>query len=56
MNEVQAEFYRLNEVRDLEQLVQVVARDCHEALGVKVVLRGRFILTSRQTLSRECEA
>ena len=51
-----AEYFKTNESYDLELLVQVAARDYHEAHGVKVVLTGRFILNIGQTLSCECEA
>ncbi len=51
-----AEYFKTNESHDLELLVQVVARDGHEAPGVKVVVTGRFILNIGQTLSCECES
>ena len=56
LNEYIASFIGSNEVRDLEQLVQVVARDCHEVLSVKVRVTGKFILNIGQTVSCECEA
>src|SRR5512135_2608004 len=43
-------------VRDLELLTQVMARDCHELLGVKVSVVGRYILNIDQTVICECEA
>ncbi len=51
-----ASFINSNEVRDLERLVQVIARDCHEVLGVKVFVQGRFLLNIGQTLTCECES
>ena len=50
-----ASFLGSQDVRDLELLTQVVARDCHEVLGVKVSVTGRFILNIGQTLICECE-
>ena len=55
LNEYVASYIGSNEVRDLEQFAQVVARDCHEALGVKVTVTGKFILNIGQTLICECE-
>ncbi len=51
-----ASFIGSQEVRDLELLTQVVARDCHDALGVKVSVTGRYVLNIGQTLICECEA
>lgn len=48
-------FVGSNEVRDIEQLAQIVARDCHEALGVKVSVIGKFILNIGQTVICECQ-
>lgn len=56
LNEYVAAFIGSNEVRDLEQFAQVVARDCHEALQVKVEVTGRFVLNIGQTLICECES
>jgi Enzyme related to GTP cyclohydrolase I len=55
LNEYITSFIGSNEVRDLELFTQVVARDCHEALGVKVSVTGKFILNIGQTLICECE-
>ncbi len=51
-----ASFAGSQEVRDLELLTQVVARDCRELLGVKVSVVGRYILNIDQTVICECEA
>ncbi len=51
-----ASFIGSQEVRDLELLTQVVARDCHDVLGVKVSVTGRYVLNIGQTLVCECEA
>jgi 7-cyano-7-deazaguanine reductase len=56
LNEYVASFIGSNEVRDLELLTQVVARDCHKVLGVKVSVTGKFILNIGQTLICECES
>ena len=56
LNEYVASFIGSNEVRDLELLTQVIARDCHEVLGVKVTVIGKFILNIGQTLICECES
>mgnify|MGYP001613945954 CR=1 FL=1 len=37
-------------VRDLEQLICVVAHDCRLALGVPVVVQGNFVLHIGQTV------
>ncbi|HEX2697155.1 MAG TPA: hypothetical protein VHM28_05560 [Anaerolineales bacterium] len=55
LNEYVASFTGSNEVRDLELLTQVVARDCHEVLGVKVTVTGTYILNIGQTVICECE-
>lgn len=55
LNEYIASFISSNEVRDLEQFTQIVARDCHQALGVKVLVTGKFILNIGQSLICECE-
>src|SRR5215210_5845719 len=54
LNEYVASFINSNEVCDLEQLVQVIARDCHEVLGVKVFVQGKFLLNIGQILTCEC--
>ena len=56
LNEYVASFIGSPEVRDLELFTQVVARDCHEVLGVKVYVTGKFILNIGQTLTCECES
>ena len=56
LNEYVTSFIGSNEVRDLELFTQVVARDCHKILGVKVSIIGRFILNIGQTLICECES
>jgi len=56
LNEYIASFIGSREVRDLELLTQVVAHDCHEILGVKVTVTGKFILNIGQTLICECES
>ncbi len=56
LNEYIASFIDSQEVRDLELFTQVVARDCHEVLGVKVSIIGKFILNIGQTLVCECES
>ena len=56
LNEYVASFISSREVRDLELLTQVVARDCHEVLRVKVTVTGKFILNIGQTLICECES
>lgn len=55
LNEYVASFIGSNEVRDLELFTQVVARDCHEVLRVKVRVTGKFILNIGQTVTCECE-
>lgn len=56
LNEYIESFIGSNEARDLELFTQVVARDCHEVLGVKVSVVGKFILNIGQTLICECES
>ena len=51
-----ASFIGSQDVRDLELLTQVVARDCHDLLGVKVTVVGRYVLNIGQTLVCECES
>ena len=55
LNEYIASFIGSNEVRDLELLTQVVARDCHEVLGVRVSVVGKYILNVGQNVICECE-
>jgi NADPH-dependent 7-cyano-7-deazaguanine reductase QueF len=50
LNEYLASFKGSNEVRDLELLTQVVARDCHDVLGVKVSVIGKYLLNIGQTV------
>ena len=56
LNEYITSFIGSNEVKDLELLTQVVARDCHEVLGVKVTVIGKYILNIGQTLICECQS
>jgi len=56
LNEYGASFIGSNEVRDLELLTQVVARDCQQILGIKVNVVGKFILNIGQVLICECES
>jgi 7-cyano-7-deazaguanine reductase len=56
LNEYIASFIGSNEVRDLELLTQIVARDCQNALRVKVNVIGKFILNIGQTLICECDS
>jgi len=56
LNEYMASFIGSQEVRDLELLTQVIARDCHEALGVQVSVIGKYILNIGQTIICECES
>jgi 7-cyano-7-deazaguanine reductase len=56
LNEYVASFIGSNEVRDLELLTQIVARDCHDALHVQVSVVGRYILNVGQTIVCECES
>lgn len=55
LNEYIASFIGSNEVRDLELLTQVVARDCHEVLGVRVSVVGKYVLNVGQNVICECE-
>ena len=54
LNEYIASFIGSNEVRDLELLTQVMARDCREVLGVEVTVVGKYILNIGQTVTCEC--
>ena len=54
LNEYIASFIGSNEVRDLELLTQVVARDCRKVLGVTVSVTGKYVLNIGQTVI--CEA
>ncbi len=56
VNEYLAAFIGSQEVRDLELLTQIVARDCREVLGVRVSVMGRYVLNIGQTVICECEA
>ena len=56
LNEYIASFIGSSDVRDLELLTQVVARDCHELLKVTVSVVGRYVLNIGQVLLCECEA
>ncbi len=56
LNEYVASFAGSQDIRDLELLTQVVARDCHEALGVPVHVLGRYVLNIGQVVTCECEA
>ncbi len=51
-----ASFIGSQEVRDLELLTQVVARDCREALDVRVRVTGRYVLNIDQMVICECES
>src|SRR3989304_3426309 len=54
LTEYIASFAGSNEVRDIEELTQTVARDCSEVLGVKVSVIGKFVLNIGQTVICEC--
>jgi NADPH-dependent 7-cyano-7-deazaguanine reductase QueF len=56
LNEYIASFIGSQEVRDLELLTQVIARDCHDILRVGVSVIGRYILNVGQTIICECES
>src|ERR1051325_6382251 len=56
LNEYIASFIGSQQVRDLELLTQVIARDCHEVLGVQVFVSGKYILNVGQTIICECES
>ncbi len=56
LNEYIASFIGSNEVRDLELLTQVVARDCRKVLGVNVTVIGKYILNIGQTVICECQS
>ena len=56
LNEYIASFIGSGEVRDLELLTQVVARDCHSILGVYVSVTGKYVLNIGQTVICECES
>lgn len=56
LNEYIASFIGSNEIRDLELLTQVVARDCHEVLGVRVSVVGKYVLNVGQNVICECES
>ena len=56
LSEYVASFVGSSEIRDIEQLAQAVARDCQEALGVKVSVMGKFVLNVGQTVICECQS
>ena len=56
LNDYIASFIGSNEVRDLELLTQVVARDCCKVLGVNVSVIGKFALNIGQTMICECRS
>ena len=56
LNEYIASFIGSNEVRDLELLTQVIARDCQSILGVNVWVIGKYVLNIGQTVICECES
>jgi 7-cyano-7-deazaguanine reductase len=56
LNEYVASFIGSNEVRDLELLTQVVARDCFSVLGVDVSVVGKYVLNIGQTVICECHS
>ncbi len=56
LNDYVASFVGSQEIRDVEVLTQVVARDCREVLGVKVGVVGRSVLNIGPTVSCECES
>jgi len=56
LNEYISSFIGSNDVRDIELLTQVVARDCHNVLGVNVTVTGKFILNIGQTVICECQS
>jgi 7-cyano-7-deazaguanine reductase len=55
LREYVSSFIGSQEVRDLELLTQVIARDCHDILDVPVSVIGRYILNVGQTVICECE-
>jgi len=55
LNEYVVSFIGSNEVRDIELLTQVVARDCHKVLGVRVSVIGKYVLNIGQIVTCECE-
>lgn len=56
LNDYIASFIGSREVRDIELFTQVVARDCHNILGVNVAVVGKFVLNIGQTVICECES
>ena len=56
LNEYVAAFRGSNEVRDLELLTQVIARDCRAALEVDVTVIGKYVLNIGQTVICECRS
>ena len=55
LNEYIASFIGSNEVRDIELFTQVVARDCHNILGVNVSVIGKLVLNIGQIVICECQ-
>lgn len=55
LREYVASFIGSQEVRDLELLTQVIARDCHNVLEIQVSVIGRYVLNVGQTIICECE-
>jgi 7-cyano-7-deazaguanine reductase len=49
-------FANSRKVRDVEELAQVIARDCQEALGVKVSVIGKYVLNIGQRVICECQS
>lgn len=56
LNDYIASFIGSKEVRDLELLTQVIARDCQTVLDVHVLVIGRYLLNIGQTVICECES
>jgi len=54
INEYIASFIGSNEIRDLELLTQIVARDCRDVLKVEVNVTGKYVLNIGQVLVCEC--
>ncbi len=50
INEYIQSFIGSQEVRDLELLTQIIARDCRAALGVSVTVTGNYKLNIGQTV------
>jgi 7-cyano-7-deazaguanine reductase len=56
LNEYVASFAGSDQIRDLELLTQVVARDCRDALRVDVSVVGKYVLNIGQTVICECRS